>query len=317
MDFFTHLVFGMITALLTLRQFDEEFVLLAIIMAVLPDADLALIPFHKVTKKYYFSHRGGSHSYFIGLILSLVVALIFTLTYGGAFYVYWIIGSLYYSLHVTLDFLTTSRIPAFYPLSKKEYRFNVDRAVNPLMMASSFIIFISSLYFDFQEYQFAFRNNFRLMVTYLYYGVLFYRLSQKIIIQSRFSPNQFYIPGILPIVYYTYNTRDQNGLSIYQLIKKVQLIPLKTLVYRTEIKNKTQEMDLMNKTLIISKNYRFFSKWDGIIPIVRENNGVISIIFFLAESYTHGSAYFLKINYEKNSGNLLEEKDGFNFIKRL
>ena len=317
MDFFTHLVIGMSTALVTLRKFDEEFILLGIIMSILPDADIFLIPFNRKFKKYYLSHRGGSHSYIIGFITALIVATIFKNVYNGSFIDYFIIGWLFYGLHVTCDLITTSRIPIFYPLSKREYRFNVERAVNPLLMCSSFFITFFSIWMVYKKISWSFRYFFRTMVFIVYYVYLFYKLMLKIIVQSLLQQNQIYIPGLLPIVYYIYEKRDFKNYIKFRLMKKVLLIQLKILIFESLIYKNSPKYELIRKSLELSKKYRFFSKWNCYIPFIIEQDSIIKSIILLSESFGGNRAYSLLITYDNNKNTIIDYKDGFFKVKNL
>jgi len=317
MDFFSHLLIGVLTSLVTLNKLAPEYIILAAIMAILPDMDLFLIPVQKLTKSYYLSHRGGSHSYIIGLMISPIIAILFTEIYGGPFFMYLFIGFMFYSLHVTLDLITTSKIPIFYPISKKEYRYNVERAVNPLLMLTSFLVIHFFISLHNQEVpwivQFTFRNVFFL----LYYFYLGYKLLTKLWIQSQLPKDSFYIPGIFPLVFYIYNVHNQSDKITFRLIKGVQLIPLKVQILEYIIETHSNKMNYYEKARAISKNYRFFSKWEAVFPIIKENEEKIVVILFLAESYSIGVAYFLKVQFDKNSGEFLKKSDGFYSIKRL
>ena len=128
MDLFTHLVVGALTYLLFMRDVTLDFLPLAVFFSVLPDLDIFLMPLKRVFKSNYFEHRGGSHSYIIGIIITSIIGGIYSILRQESFFIVWIIGSLFYGLHVSMDLLTTTRIPYLFPISRKERSFNIEKA---------------------------------------------------------------------------------------------------------------------------------------------------------------------------------------------
>ncbi|MFX1442830.1 MAG: metal-dependent hydrolase, partial [Promethearchaeota archaeon] len=125
-----------------MSSFSNEFVIFAGLMAVLADFDVFLHSFKIVRKSKLLAHKGISHSYFAALIISAPAAGIFSLITGNSFLLAWMIGFIFYSLHVTLDALAASKIPLFYPISQKRFRFFIDRAINPILAIISGIILL-------------------------------------------------------------------------------------------------------------------------------------------------------------------------------
>jgi len=72
MDFFTHLVVGALMYLLFMRDVTLDFLFIAIFFSVLPDLDIFLMPLKRIFNSNYFEHRGGSHSYIIGIIVASI-----------------------------------------------------------------------------------------------------------------------------------------------------------------------------------------------------------------------------------------------------
>ena len=126
MDFFTHLVFGALLYNLFLKELPFYYIHYAVFFAVLPDLDIFLAPLKRIFKSNYLEHRSASHSYITGIFVSTFLSSIFSLIIERPFYIFWLIGIGFYGLHVSLDLLTTTRIPCFYPISKKEYCFYVE-----------------------------------------------------------------------------------------------------------------------------------------------------------------------------------------------
>ena len=58
------------------------------------------------------------------------------------FFYMWLAGALFYCLHLFLDMLTTYRPPLFYPFYKKEFKFDFETAVNPVLMLISLAILL-------------------------------------------------------------------------------------------------------------------------------------------------------------------------------
>ncbi|MFX1385537.1 MAG: metal-dependent hydrolase, partial [Promethearchaeota archaeon] len=105
MDIFTHSVFGALLYILFLKEVTFEFFPIAILFSLLPDLDVFLIPLKRIFKSNYLEHRGGSHSYIIGIIISAILSIFFSIFRNRSFFMSWIIGSIFYGLHVSMDLL--------------------------------------------------------------------------------------------------------------------------------------------------------------------------------------------------------------------
>ncbi len=118
MLFKTHMVFGFLVALLSLKYFQPEnqilFAFIVMFAAALPDIDH---PQSKVGRKvkiigYLFEHRGFFHSFFaIALFTFLIYGLSGSLLYSSAF----LIG---YASHILADAFSDKGIMPFHPLLK-------------------------------------------------------------------------------------------------------------------------------------------------------------------------------------------------------
>ncbi len=313
MDFFSHILIGVFLAVFTLDSLGEEYAILAGVMAFLPDFDIFLSFFRSTRKSKLLSHKGVSHSYFSAFIISAISALLFSLLTGSSFFLAWLIGFLFYSLHVTLDALAASKIPLFYPISKKRYRFFIMRAINPILGLISGLILIFYLIVRsfYPELYYSKVVAFYFFSFYLVF--LTYKLISKLWIQLRLPKDSHYIPGILPPIYYIYENHD-SGILSFKLSKKYQFIPKTYPIIKTEIKRDSEEMDFFLKAKSLSENYLFFSKWEGIVPIIRKNENYIVVSLFLAESYASGSAYCLDIAFDKKTGDVITKSDGFGRI---
>ena len=63
MDFFSHLLIGAFIAAFALNSLGQEFIILAIVMAFIPDFDVFLGFFRSVRRSKLLSHKGVSHSF--------------------------------------------------------------------------------------------------------------------------------------------------------------------------------------------------------------------------------------------------------------
>ena len=145
MDIFTHILMGTLPCFLLLGKVSPEAIILLWIMAILPDADIFIEPFSKKRNLYFLSHKAASHSYIIGIIITGIISMGVSLLRGVLFFEIWIAGAIGFSIHVSLDFFGASKVPIFYPLSKREFRIIADRAINPLLALFSGINLLTLL----------------------------------------------------------------------------------------------------------------------------------------------------------------------------
>lgn len=313
MDFFSHFLIGVFIAVFAFSSLGEEFVIFAGVMAFLPDFDIFLEFFRSARKSKLLTHKGISHSFFSAFIISAISGLIFSLITGLSFFLAWLIGFLFYSLHVILDGLAASKIPLFYPFSKKRFRFFIDRAINPYLALTSgvIIIFYMILYSLSPELYYSNLTNFFLA---FYLGYLAYRSLSRLWIQARLPKNQKMIPGILPFTYYIYENHNSDTKLSFKLSKKYQFTSKIVNIIESEIENNSEEMDFFERAKILSENYIFFSKWEHVIPIIWNEEYWITVLLFLAEGYASGSAYSLEVVFDKRSKKIIHKSDGFGYI---
>ena len=315
MDIFSHFLIGILICTFAFNSLGVEFLIYVSIMAVLPDFDIFLEFFRSTHKSKLLSHKGISHSYFAALIISAISGLIFSLITGEIFILAWIVGFLFYSLHVTLDALAASKIPLFYPFSKKRFRFFIDRAINLFLaiISSEILIFYLIAYFLSSE---LFYSNivYYFMAFYLiYFG---YKITTKIWVQLRLPKNQMMIPGILPFVYFIYENHNSETKISFKLTKKFQFLSKTIKIIETNIESDSDEMEFFMKAKSLAKKYLFFSKWEAVIPIIWKNEKEIIVLLFLAESFASGSAYSLEISFDRKSKEVIYESDGFGYVIR-
>jgi membrane-bound metal-dependent hydrolase YbcI (DUF457 family) len=148
MDFFTHTVFGALMYILFLKGVTFEYISIAILFSFLPDLDIFFTPLKRRFKSNYLEHRAGSHSYVIGIIIAAIISVVYSILTHKSFLIAFIIGTVFYGLHVTLDLLTTTKIPYLFPVSKKEYCFYIEKAGSSFTFMTSliFLIIILILY---------------------------------------------------------------------------------------------------------------------------------------------------------------------------
>ncbi len=312
MDFFSHFLIGILISIFTLNKLSFSIVLYAGVMSVLADFDIIFEPLQLIKKSNLFAHKGISHSFFFAAIISAITGSIFSIITGELFFLAWLIGFLFYSMHNILDFLTASKIPILYPFSKKRYRFFIDRAINIFLAAisGSIILFYFIIFFLWPELYFS-----NLVIFFLgFYVVYFtYRILTKIWVQFRLPKNIHYIPGIFPFTYMVYENKKSEETISFKLIKKFQFRSKTSQLIESEIKLFSNEMQLFEKAVLLSKKYSFFSKWEFIIPVIKKDEKNIIVILILAESFMSGHVYSLKIVFDLVKNKIVNEVEGFNY----
>jgi membrane-bound metal-dependent hydrolase YbcI (DUF457 family) len=311
MDIFSHFFVGVLFSLFALRSLSLGIVVYAIVLATIPDFDVFLEPFRFIRKSQLLSHKGISHSYFTAVIVATIIGAIYSLITSESFLLVWLVGFLFYSLHVTLDALAASKIPLFYPITKKRYRFFVDRAINFFMaiVSSGIFLFYFIAFFVAPEIYFSDLINYILVFYISYY---LYKFITKIWVQGKLPENHHYIPGIFPFAYLIYENNDNEDIISFRLIKKYQFRSKATKLIESNIEKSSKAMELYTRAIEISKDYLFFSKWEAIIPIINETGDNYIITLILAESYARNAGYSLRIIFDKGSGALISKYEGFN-----
>ena len=123
----------------------------------------------------------------------------------------------------------------------------------------------------------------------------------------------YYIPGILPFTYLIYENKKSEEIISFKLIKKFQFRSKNSNLIESEINLFSNEMKLFERAILLSKKYPFFSKWEFVIPVIKKDEKNINVILFLAESFTSGRAYSLKIEFNLVKNKLVNEVDSFNY----
>ncbi len=325
MDIFTHMFMGVLMGIFTLTILSPEAIILMWVMTFLLDFDVFLEPLQKIRKMYFLSHKTGSHSFITGLLFSGIFTLIISLFRTISFFEVWLAGFIGYSIHVSLDFFAASKIPIFYPISKKEFRFLADRAVNPLLAVFSgvnLLVFIICFYTS-PSYQLFIDLAFSFLFIYLtYFGI---RAFLRIFIQTKLPMEQKFIPGFIPFSYLIYEKNISDN-EIRFILKKSSLFSRrKKALINQSISKVSNEMEFYEIAKRISQEYRFFHKWSLIIPFFREKEDKVNIVLILAESYSelmqhkslkrNISSYYLSIIINKKTKQIISKVDGFGSFK--
>ncbi|MHA2007801.1 MAG: metal-dependent hydrolase [Promethearchaeota archaeon] len=299
MDFFTHLVFGALMYLLFLKEVTFDFFFLALFFAILPDLDIFITPFKRIFKSNYFEHRSGSHSYVIGIILAGIISGINSILTQKSFIFSWLVGIFFYGIHVSLDLLTTTKIPCLYPLSKMEYSFYVEKAGSSFTLLTSwlFITTLLIIYFYFPVI------TLLLLVIdiYTYFILLYYlyRITARIWINSRLKDNQKYFPGVLPFYFYIFE-KEQSNNSLSVLIEKRSHFSRTKLIYKNKSTLSSIEMELFRKGTELCLNNYYYAKWT-VVPVFLRNESVFSIRFFFVEPMVRARAMYIQYDYSLSS----------------
>jgi len=314
MDIFTHSVFGALLYILFLKEVTFEFIHIAIFFSVLPDLDIFLTPLKRIFKSNYLEHRGGSHSYIIGIMVSAILSIVFSNLRNQPFLITWIIGSVFYGLHVSMDLLTTTKIPYLFPISKKEYSLYVEKAGSLFTMLNSiiFLIFLGLLYVisaDILLYSLIIN-----IYTYFFIIYYFYRIFSKVWISSNLENNQKYLPGILPFFYVVYNHEIfKNEISLN--IERRSHFSKTKKIKNTKIFLNTEEMILFKKGLEMCNENYYYAKWT-IFPFFIRNKGIFSIRFFFLETLMNNRTFYIQFNFSILTQQLLSFNQGRGSIQK-
>ena len=302
---------GTLPCFLLLGKISPEAIIFLWIMAFFPDVDLFVDPFAKKRNLYFLSHKAASHSYIIGIMITGIISVFLSLLRGVPFFEIWVAGTIGFSIHISLDFFGASKIPLFYPFSKTEFRIIADRAINPLLgLFSGINLLILLAYYFITPYYHVFMAlaSFYLIIYMGYFGI---RMLLRIIVQLRLPKGSYYIPGFIPFFYLIY-TRNSSEKSIqYTLNRKFTFSLKQKPLLNQKFSKDTEEMTYIEQAMKISQDYRFFHKWNSIIPFVRENKQRVNVVLILAESYSKNRSYFLSVVIHKETKQILSTEDGF------
>ena len=315
MDNFTHLLMGTLACFPLLGKISPLAIIFLWIMSVFPDLDVFLEPLQKIRKMYFLSHKAGSHSYVIGLLLTGFISLIISLVRPVVFFEIWIAGFIGYSIHISLDFFVASKVPILYPFSKREFRILADRTINPILGLFSGINLITLLVSYYINPSYSFLINLSSFYLYIYLILFGFRTLIRTLVQIRSPKDSHYIPGFLPIFYLLLENKEFENQITFKLFRRSIFSTKKKVLLSKSISKNSQEMFFFEKALEVSRDYRFFHKWNRIFPFFKESEDLINVILILAESYSRMSSHFLSVVFNKETNQILSKKNGFSRYK--
>lgn len=136
MDFFTHLLIGVIIASLADGSKAGIYIASSIFMVILPDLDFFMAPLWK--KHPFLGHHGITHTPVFVIAASLLFYGILLALGGRSDIRLFLVIMLAGISHIAGDLLGTGGVPLFYPFSKKYFKLNMDLGINPVLMVFSF-----------------------------------------------------------------------------------------------------------------------------------------------------------------------------------
>ena len=282
--------------LLFMRDVTLDFLVIAVFFSVLPDLDIFLMPLKRIFKSNYFEHRGGSHSYIIGIIVASMFGGLFFILRQRPFFIVWIIGSLFYGLHVSMDILTTTRIPYLFPISRKERSFNVEKAGSFFTMVNSVIFLIGSMLISIFTTDLIGLRFFIDFYTIFFLFYYFYRISTKIWFSSKLNKNQKYFPGVLPFFFNIFKKEIvENELSL-SIVRKSHFSKNQE-IFNTRTVLTNEEMDFFKQGMAHCNEYYYFAKWTA-VPIFTRKEGIFSIRFFFIETMIRKRTMFIQYDFD-------------------
>ena len=298
--------------LLFLKDVTLVYLIPAIFISILPDLDIFIQPLKRVFKSNYLEHRAGSHSYVVGVIISAIISGIYSLIMDQSFLIVWIIGSLFYGLHVSMDLLTTTKIPCFYPLSKKEYCFYVEKAGSMFTMLNSigFIDLLILLYFLSADIL-----VFRVVIdlyTFFFISYYFYRIISKVRLSSNLKGNQKYFPGVLPYYYTIYKHEIINNEISSSLERKSHFSKSKE-IQNTKTLLTTGERSLFEKAKALCNANYYLAKWT-MLPIFIRTDEVFSIRFYFLETLMRNRTMNVQYDFNILNQQLIKVRQGYGSI---
>ena len=311
MDLLTHFLIGLLISAFTLNRFGVGMVLYMGIMAISPDFDVFFESFKFIRRHVNLAHKGISHSYVFAVVITAITGAVFSFFTQIPFLYVWPLGFLFYGSHITLDFLAASKTPIFYPISKKRYRFFIDRAINFYMFLISLSIMLSYVIIFFVWPAFN-------LIVFSYYVIGYYlvyfswRIAMKVYFKVKLPLSHRFIPGITPFTYYIYSTHTKNEETDFKLVKKSIFTSKSKILFDSKLKLNSIQAVYYEKSLLLAKEYAFFSKWEDKIPFITEYDNTISVTILLAESYFRNSGYGFQANFDLKSNVVINKSEGFN-----
>ncbi|MHA1915056.1 MAG: metal-dependent hydrolase [Promethearchaeota archaeon] len=308
MDFFTHSVFGALLYILFLKGVTLEYLFLATFFSILPDLDVFITPLKRIFKSNYLEHRGGSHSYIIGIIMSALLGVINSIFMHRPFFIVWGIGILFYGLHISMDLLTTTKIPYLFPISKKEHSFYIEKAGSFFTMINSLIFIV--LIISFQSFG-ADITSIRLLINlYTTFFIIYYlyRIISKLWLSSRLEKHQKYLPGVFPFFYIIYNQLVSESEVSLSLERGSHFSRKKEIKNSSAILS-TEEKALFEKGLEMCKASYYYAKWT-LFPTFIRSDGIFSVKFFFLETMMRNRTMYNQYDFGKLAQQVISINQG-------
>ncbi len=290
-----------------MRDITFEYLVIAIFFSGLPDLDIFLMPLKRIFKSNYLEHRGGSHSYVIGIIVASVIGVLISYLRQKPFFIVWIIGSLFYGLHVSMDLLTTTKFPYLFPISRKERCFYVEKAGSFFTMVNS-VTFLIALMLIFHSS--ADINALRFLIDFytifflIYY---FYRISSKLWFSSSLNKNQKYFPGVLPFFFIIFKRElVENELSL-SIVRKSHFSKKNREIFSTKTDLTDEEMVFFEQGIALCNEYYYFAKWTA-VPIFIRKEGTFSIRFFFIETMMRKRTMYIQYDFDILTRQMISSK---------
>jgi membrane-bound metal-dependent hydrolase YbcI (DUF457 family) len=272
------------------------------LFSVLPDLDVFIMPLRRYIKSNYLDHRAGSHSYIIGIILSAIIGGIYSSITRKPFLIAWIIGISFYGLHVSMDLLTTTKIPYLFPLSKKEHYFYVEKAGSLFTMINSVIFIILSMSFYAGSVEIIILRTLFNIYTAFFILYYIYRIILRVWFGSKLDDNQKYFPGVLPFQYTIYsNDFDENEISL-SIEKKSHFSRNNTTINIKSVLN-AEEMALFEKGMEVCNENYYYAKWTK-LPIFIRDDETLSVRLFFLETMMQRRTMYIQFDFNKASQQL-------------
>lgn len=314
MDYFTHILFGAVTFVVVVHPVNLAWIIFAAFMTGLPDFDVLLLPLSKIYPSYYFHHRGGSHSYITGIVVAALFAAIFWGITGESFFVAWFVGALFYNLHLTLDVLTTYKTPLFYPLVKKEYKYDFEQAINPALMFISLCVNLFLAFYPKTPSEFEIAAT---VIAIIYYGYLIYRIGAKLVVERNASPGTHFFPGMSPFHYYLLQQTTTTSGTEYRLSKHVSIFRKVTELLHLIIPANSTTSAWFELAKNSIPHGRLFGKWEFAIPFVEEYGDRVQVKMMFAETFIASGGFCIIVEFERNTRQVLGIRQKWERVKIL
>jgi membrane-bound metal-dependent hydrolase YbcI (DUF457 family) len=282
--------------LLFLREITLDYFFLAIFFSILPDLDIFLAPLKRVIKSDYLEHRGGSHSYIIGIMISFIIAAIRTLLTQQSLIFAWIVGMSFYGLHVSMDLLTTTKIPYLFPFSKVEHCFYIEKAGSFFTFINSIIFLTLPWFFFWFNPGIIFMQIYINSYTFLFLTYYFYRIISKVIISRTLEGEQKFLPGLLPFYYKLYSC-EISGNEIEAIIKKKSHFSKKSEVLKINEILSNEERICFDNAIELNKNNYYFAKWT-LFPTIIRKDGIFTVRFFFLETMMRTRSMYIQFSFD-------------------